>query len=224
MAGFNQRIVKAKLSLTDAPTCELVEETSVILRDEIVLNIHEYSANNLLITCIDNQNVIKCEGLKKFTDIVGPKQANGTIYSIQLLPQFDENDFPFFIVTGKAQIWLGNLNRCKAETLVEGSSQPYFDQPGVLFLDQRKGQFDKKSQRFLFDSDFLNKSNKQQYQIHEMTLYSDFMDTLKRIGHLPEVTVANVVAQEEEIIAQKNEIAELKAQLKKIGELSAQQK
>ena len=191
----------------------------MILREEIVLNIHEYSSNNLLISCLDNQNIIKVEELKQFTDIVGPKQANGGMFSIQLLPQFDEKFFPFFMVTGRSQIWIGNLNRCISETLVVGSSSPYLDQPGVLFLDQRKDQHDKGSQRFIFDSDFLNKGNKQQYQIHEMTLYSDFMSTLKKIGHLPEVTVANVVAQEldirekaAEIEALKKEIAELKAQ------------
>jgi hypothetical protein len=151
----------------------------MILREEIVLNIHEYSSNNLLVTCLDNQNVIKIEGLKEFSDIVGPKQANGGMFSIQLFPQFDEKDFPFFMVTGRSQIWIGNLNRCTAETLVVGSSMPYLDQPGVLFLEKRNDQHDKESQRFLFDSDFLNKGNKQQYQIHEMTLYSDFMSTLK---------------------------------------------
>jgi len=183
------------------------------------LNIHEYSTNNLLITCADNQSIIKCEGLKQFTDIVGPKQANGGMFSIQLLPQFDEKFFPFFMVTGRSQIWIGNLVRCKAETLVVGSSQPYFDQPGVLFLDQRKGKHNEGSQRFLFDSDFLNKSNKQQYQIHEMTLYSDFINTLKKIGHLPEVTVANVVAME---LENREQAAEIEALKKQIAELQAQ--
>ena len=191
----------------------------MILREEIVLNICEYSENNLLITCVDNQNIIKCEGLKTFTDIVGPKQANDGKFSIQMLPQFDEKFFPFFMVTGRGQIWLGNLNRCKAETLVVGSSMPFLDQPGVIFLDQRNDQHDKGSQRFVFDSDFINTGNKQQYQMHEMTLYSDFMTTLKKIGHLPEVTVANVVAQElkirdmaAKIAVLEKENAELKAQ------------
>ena len=35
-----------------------------------------------------------------------------------------------------------------------------------------------------------------QYQIHEMNLYSDFTETLLKIGHLPEVTVDNVIRQE----------------------------
>ena len=127
--------------------------------------------------------------------------------SIQLLPQFDEKAFPFFMVTGRSQIWLGNLDNCKAETLVRGSSMPYLDMPGVLFLKRRESQTDKGSQRFVFDSDFINKSNKTQYQLHEMTLYSDFMSTLEKIGHLPEVTVANVIAQELELRKKDEEIA-----------------
>jgi len=53
-----------------------------------------------------------------------------------------------------------------------------------------------------------------------MTLYSDCMDALRKVGHLPEVTVTNVIAQEEKINAQAEEIDALK---KKIAELEAQQ-
>lgn len=51
-----------------------------------------------------------------------------------------------------------------------------------------------------------------------MTLYSDCMDALRKVGHLPEVTVANVIAQEEKINALTDENEALK---KKIAELEA---
>jgi len=61
-----------------------------------------------------------------------------------------------------------------------------------------------------------------------MTLYSDCMDALRKVGHLPEVTVANVIAQEEKINAQEEKIIALadenEALKKKIAELEAQQK
>ena len=63
---------------------------------------------------------------------------------------------------------------CKMQTLVYSSSTPYYDAPGVVFLNPRKDSLDSNSTRVVFNSDFYNKANKHQYQIHEMTLYSDF--------------------------------------------------
>ena len=123
----------------------------------------EYAPNDLLISCHGNQNVIKCEGLKTFTNIVGPKAANDTLYSIQPLPKCDK-DFPFFLATGRSQVWLGSLKSNRMETLIEGSSMPIYDAPGVVFLEQKNKRDDlKDSQRFVFDSDFMTKGNKQQF-------------------------------------------------------------
>lgn len=52
--------------------------------------------------------------------------------------------------------------------------------------------------RFIFESEYLNPSNKMQYQLHGMHLHSDFKETLMTLGYLPEVTVDNVVKLEQE--------------------------
>lgn len=84
-------------------------EGSAILKDEMVLGIREYAPEKLLISTLKARNLIKVEGLEKFTDIIGPLEANDAKSSIQALPGFNEETFPFFLVTGKSQIWLGNV-------------------------------------------------------------------------------------------------------------------
>lgn len=205
-------VVKMKLNL-QANTLERTDK-AVFLKDEAVIEVCEYSPDNLIISALYTQNLIKCEGLEKFTDIQAPKTVNDQKLSIQLMPGFNVETYPMFVVTGKSEIWLGNINNCKMESLVLGSSQPFFSQDGVVFLPKRKDQRDPDSTRFVFDSDFINKSNKTQYQIHEMTLYSDFKETIMKIGHLPEVTVDNVVKQELKIRDLEARIAELEAKQK----------
>ena len=112
-------------------------EGSAILRDEAVLGIREYAPEKLLISTLKSRNLIKWEGLEKFTHVVGPLEANEAKFSIQTLPDFNEETFPFFLVTGKAQIWLGNVKTNRMQVLVQGSSIPYYGSDGVTFLDQR---------------------------------------------------------------------------------------
>jgi len=113
------------------------------------------------------------------------------------MPGFDEKAFPHFFVTGASQICLGNLTTNKMETLILGSSKPYYANPGVIFLDAKVGDANDVT-RFIYGSLNINKMNFAQYAIHEMTLYPDFKQALRRIGHLPEVTVAKVIELEEE--------------------------
>merc|ERR1712226_601757 len=97
---------------------------------------------------------------------------------------------------------------------------PYADAPGVLFLDKRKDQSDPYSSRLVFSSDFMTKRNTQQYQIHEMTLYSDFKETLMKIGRLPEVTVRNVVNLELDNRAKDHELNKLRDLKQKLSEIN----
>ena len=119
----------------------------------------EYGPNKLLISLFNQKHLIKCEGLTTFTEVEAPEQANDKKNSIQLMPDFHENDFPHFFVTGASQIWLGNLVENKMETLIIGSSKPYYSNPGVIFL----GTKDTDVTRFIFSSLFINKSNFAQY-------------------------------------------------------------
>lgn len=126
-----------------------------------------------------------------------------------MMPKFNEKspkDYPYFLVTGTTEVWIGNLERCTMDSLIKGSSVPKFSQIGVIFLKQRENTVDPNTDRFVFTSQYFNPKNLLQYQIHEMNLYSDFNDVLAKLGHLPEVTVDRVVELE-------LELAKLKAQL-----------
>ena len=136
MKGMNNWIVKAKLNKQTNKV--VLTDESVLLKDELAMDVLEYEPGSLLISTYKSRNLVKCEGLKKFTNIVGPDENNEMMYSIQLLPGFHKVTYPFFVVTGKSQIWLGNMSKCWMQTLVYETSRPFFDSPGVVFLGKRK--------------------------------------------------------------------------------------
>lgn len=83
------------------------------------------------------------------------------------------------------------------QTLIQGTSSPYFGQPGVLFLDQKSGTLDENATRMVFSSQFLDSGNKVQYQIHELNLFTDFKEVLTKLGFMPEVSISSVIRLEE---------------------------
>lgn len=87
------------------------------------------------------------------------------------------------------------------QSLVVDTTCAWPGQEGVIWLPPREDvkKVDPKAIRFVFESEYMNPAKMFQYQIHEMHLYSDFYETLRKLGYLPEVTVDKVVELELEL-------------------------
>lgn len=123
----------------------------------------EYAKDCLLISALDNQELIKCEGFTEFKNIAAPSEPNDYKNSIQLMPNFNKETYPFFFVTGASEVWIGNLKLCKMQSLIKGSSHPHYGDTGVSFLEQREDSIDKKATRFVFESVKQNSRSYMEY-------------------------------------------------------------
>ena len=65
------------------------------------------------------------DGWKVF-EIQGAETPNDMKVSIEIVPGFHEDKFPFLVCTGRVETWLVNVNTLKAQTLFTKSSLPYF--------------------------------------------------------------------------------------------------
>ena len=57
-----------------------------------------------------------------------------------------------------------------------------------------------------FSSQFVNKDDKLQYQIHRATFRGDFQKTLNEVGHLPSVQLDDLIQNEKTIRQQAYEL------------------
>jgi len=97
------------------------------------------------------------------------------------------------------------------QTLFTTSGQPFFAQPGVVY--HCRGDKDLKC---LFSSQDTTPGNKRQYKVHEMTFFKDFLDVLKTLGFMPEVSVKKTIDLELKVKELEAKLAEAKA--KKVSE------
>ena len=105
--GYGSYIVKATFNL-QAETIELNTDKAVLIKEEYVWYACEDSPDNLIISFLKTTNMLRCTNLKAFHEIVAPKVPNDQKSSIQTLPGYHSEDYPFFLVAGKSETWIGN--------------------------------------------------------------------------------------------------------------------
>lgn len=194
--------------------CDWVTGTEILFKNESVAGLCEFKLNHFIASFMKTQKLVKVINCKDCIDIKAPNALNDNKHSIQLLNDFDVEEYPFFLVSGAAGIWVGGLDTLQMEPLVSRTGGPVLGMNGVSFLPKTTPE---QPSSFFFNSFFINPNNKTQYEIHEMTLHKDFKDTLIAIGKLPEVTTQRVIQLEKENIAQKKMLEELKAEIAKLN-------
>ena len=107
---------------------------AVLLKDEYIIGLNEYTTDGLVLSCLKKKNLLHFyKGLTKYKEIVAEyAEANDNKHSIRKLPGIDD----FLVCAGKELITLVSLRNSKMQTLIRISSQPYFAQPGVLFPEE----------------------------------------------------------------------------------------
>ena len=189
----------------------------------------EYAKDCFIISALKTQNMYHVKD-GKITELIAPASSNENKQAIQIMPGFDgKNDppaGPFFIVSGKSEIWIGNLEadqdgepRYKMQTLVKTGPTPYFAQGGPMFLKQMpvldvKNGFQRPvTDLMVFSSQETTYANKRLYQIHEMQFHEDFKNVLRTFGYLPKVTVENVAALTQKNTELQKKVDELEGKL-----------
>jgi len=198
----------AKIKVDERQMVSLTGE-AVLLKDEYIVGLNEHATDELVISCLKKKNLIQFyQGLTKHKEIVAEyAEANDNKHSIRKLPGIDD----FLICAGKELISLVSLRSSKMQTLIRISSQPYFAQPGVLFPEEFVDDGTSEI-HMAFSSQFVNKDDKLEYQVHRATLRDDFQKTLDQVGHLPSVQLDNLIKNEQTIKQQTYELEQAKQQ------------
>lgn len=91
-----------------------IEEGGVLFRDEYIVEVCEYAPGSLICSGRKTQELFLCENLTSPpSTIQAPSIPNDNKYSIQLMYGFDLESFPFFLVSGSSEIWIGNIRTKK---------------------------------------------------------------------------------------------------------------
>ena len=89
---------------------------AVLLKDEYIIGLNEFTLNGLIVSCLKKKNLIHFyDGLTKHKEIVAEyAEANDNKHSIRKLPGIDN----FLVCAGKELISLVSLRNSKMQTLI----------------------------------------------------------------------------------------------------------
>ena len=125
-------------------TCKFERETGTgyAWKSGYLCKVLEYAKDSFIVSVLKNQNMFHIKD-GKINEIEAPITSNENKQAISVMPGFNQKDYQFFIVSGKSEIWIGNLaqtsegkQRFRMQTLVKTGPTPYFAQGGPLFIDQ----------------------------------------------------------------------------------------
>ena len=97
----------------------------------------EYAHDCFIVSALKTQNMYHVKD-GEITELNAPTTSNENKQAIQIMPSFDANDYPFFIASGKSEIWIGNVKTALIQTLIKTGPTPYFAQGGPLFMENEK--------------------------------------------------------------------------------------
>ena len=59
---------------------------------------------------------------------------NGPMHWIAPIPDFDLETYPYILCSGNSEIWIANVKESKMYTLITGTTESWYAQPGMSFI------------------------------------------------------------------------------------------
>ena len=181
----------------------------MLFEKELVSSIYEYAPNCLLILLQHGEFLI-VENWQVTNHVSESEPGNDIKDWQEVLPNFDQIDFPFIVTSGYRLYNMINIKNGRMIPLIEGSATCSFGQQPAFFIEREK----EKMFEMHFTTVNLNTNNKYEQNWHVMYFREDFIKTLKEHKRMPFTSIRESLEKVNELEKQVNN---LKTELRKAG-------